>query len=277
MATLLSAALAAVFYFFFMFAKHDPALSAVAPFGDDPYDAVGSFAAISAIFLVLIALVRAFRPYPSPPAEEREVYLVRTQMAIALAALITLAADVVALARHTSLWLGTPLAGKLIALLGGMILCALAVAFVIRRTLRQIALPTRSRWTGAVAVSLGALLILAVYPEGLIQTMSGHLFTIFVGILLLFAPLSTLDRALVPVALEREKVARTRRQRAYPWMLALLFAVGVGVLVFLGETREGGGGVPLARLATVFAVLVGVGAVGIVTGYAFLRKPLGLV
>jgi hypothetical protein len=60
-------------------------------------------------------------------------------------------------------------------------------------------------------------------------------------------------------------------------MVVLLFAFGIGLLAFLGETSEGGGrGVPLARLATVFAVFVGAGAVGVVMGYAFLRKPLGL-
>jgi hypothetical protein len=277
MNTLLTTALAATFYLFFMFAKHDPALSAVAPFLHDPYDAIGSFAAIVSILLVLLALVRAFRPYRSPPAEERKVFLVRTQMAIALAALITLAADAVAMARHTSLWLGTPLADELLALLGGMAVCALAVAYVIRRSMRGIKLPVRPAWRGAAAVSLVAILILSVYPESLIQSMPGHLFTIFVGIFLLFAPMAVLDTALVPYVVEATP-ARTRWQKAYPWLLALLFAFGIGLLVFLGETSEGGGqGVPLARITTVFAVFVGAGTVGILTGYLFLRKPLGLL
>jgi hypothetical protein len=39
-------ALTAAFGEFFMFAKHDAALGAIIPFGDDPYDSVGSFCMI---------------------------------------------------------------------------------------------------------------------------------------------------------------------------------------------------------------------------------------
>jgi hypothetical protein len=276
--TLLSGALAAALYLFFMFAKHDPMLSAVVPFLNDPYDAVGSFAAISSVLLVMIALVRAFRPYRTPSTETQKVYLIRTHMAIALAALITLVADGVAMVRHSSLWLETRFAGELLALLGGMTVGVVVATYLIRRTLSGIKLPTRARWKGAGAVSLLAILILAVYPENLIGDTSGHLFTIFVGMLLLFAPMAALDTALVPFAVERTTVVRARRHTVYPWILVLLFAFGIGVLAFLGETSEGGGrGVPLARVALVFAIFVGTGTLGVLIGYAFLRKPLGLL
>jgi hypothetical protein len=276
--TLLSAVLAATFYFFFMFAKHDPALSAVIPFMNDPYDAVGSFAAISSILLVLIAVVRTFRPYRAAPTEELKVYLARTQMAIALAALITLGSDLVAMVRYAPMWLGTSVAGELIALLGVVAVGAVVVVSSIHRSMRGIHLPRRTRWLAAVCVSLVALLILAVYPESLIHNSLGGLFTIVVGMLLLFAPLSVLDIALIPFVPESTAVARARWQKALPWLLVLLVAFGVGVLAFLGEaSREGAGSVPLARVAMVFAVFVGVGTVGIVTGYAFLRKPLGFL
>src|SRR5262249_31146582 len=110
--TLLSAALAVVFYLFFMFAKHDPRLSTVAPFLNDPYDAIGSFAAIASALLVILALTRTWRPYRAQPTAAQQVFLSRTQLAIALAALITLASDVVAMARHPSLWMGTPFTGE---------------------------------------------------------------------------------------------------------------------------------------------------------------------
>jgi hypothetical protein len=276
--TLLSAALAGVFYVFFMFAKHDSMLSTVAPFLNDPYDTVGSFAAIASILLVLLVLVRAFRPYRTTPTEEQKVYLIRTQMAIVLSALITLASDAVAMARHAEMWMGTPLTGELLALLGGVATCAVAVAYCIRRSMSVITLPRRLRWKGAIAVSLVAILILAVYPEALIQNLFGHLFTIAVGIALLFAPLSVLDMALVPFDPEETTEVRARRRSVYPWIVALLIALSIGLLVFLGETREGGGqSVPLARIALVFGVFVGAGTAGILVGYAFLRKPLGLL
>jgi hypothetical protein len=275
--TILTVALATAFYSFFMFAKHDPSLSAIAPFLNDPYDAIGSFAAIASVPLVLLALLRAFRPYRTPPTTEQQVYLIRTQLAIALAALVTLAGDAVAMARHTGMWLGTPLAGELLALLGGMTVFALVVIYLVRRAMSTIMLPTRPRWRSAVTVSLLAILLLAVYPEAWIQTLYGHLFTILMGILLFFAPLSQLDVALSPFDLQVPMRKLKRWRRGYSWIAALLFALGVGLLVFLAETSEGGGqGVPLARVATIFAVFVGTGTVGILIGYAFLRRPLGL-
>jgi hypothetical protein len=151
--TLLSAALAGVFYLFFMFAKHDPLLCAVIPFLNDPYDAVGSFAAISSILLVLNALVQSFRPYRTPPTEEQKVYLIRTQMAIALAALITLVSDLVAMARHAVMWLRTSVAGELIVLLGLVAVGAIVVVYLIRRSMNMIDLPMRAlaRGHGCVA------------------------------------------------------------------------------------------------------------------------------
>jgi hypothetical protein len=271
--TLLGAALAAVFYLFFMFAKHDPRLSAVAPFLNDPYDAIGSFAAIASGLLVTLTLVRAWRPYRTPPSETQQVFLGRTQLAIALAVLITLAADLVAMVRHPSQWLGTPHTGELVALLGGVAVAAFGVSYLVRRSTRGITLPVGHRWPAAVAVSLVALFMLAVYPERLVQTTVGHLITIGTGVLLLFAPLSALDTALLPFAIDKP-AAPARWRTASAWLLVLLVAVGIGLLVFLAETHEGG--VPLARVAILFAVLVGVGTAGIVIGYACLRNPLGL-
>src|SRR5579863_5890503 len=61
---------AALFYIFFMFTKHDPVLSPLIPFGDDPYDAIGSFCLILSFLLAFRSAFRAFRPYrsgvPSP-------------------------------------------------------------------------------------------------------------------------------------------------------------------------------------------------------------------
>jgi hypothetical protein len=274
--TLLTAALAAVFYLFYMFAKHDPRLSAVAPFLNDPYDAIGSFAAISSVLLVLLALVRAFWPYRTLPTEAQCLFLSRIQLAIALAVLITLASDLVAMVRHPSLWLGTPAAGELVALLGGVAVGVIVVIYLVRRSLRDITLPVRQRWPVAVAVSLVALLTLAVYPESLIQTMIGHLFTIGLAVLLLFASLAVFDIALAPFVTEKPTVP-ARWRSFFAWLLVLLVAVGIGLLVFLTEIHEGGvRGVPLGRIATLFAVLVGVGTYGILLGYARLRQPLRL-
>ena len=66
--------LAAFFYWAFMFAKNDPHLRNIIPFGTDPYDAIGSFAAIVGMMIALLSLVRAFRPRATaPPDPSRRV------------------------------------------------------------------------------------------------------------------------------------------------------------------------------------------------------------
>ena len=69
---------------FFSFTKHDPAVSAIMPFGDDPYDSVASVALIVSILLTVLALIRAFRPYGQGGAPAlSKLFLGRAQMAIA--------------------------------------------------------------------------------------------------------------------------------------------------------------------------------------------------
>ncbi len=83
--------LAALFYQAFMFPKHDAVLSMIIPFGDDPYDAVGSFAMIVGMMVAFLSLGRAFRPYRLNSASiETQVYLVRAQTCVVLAVVSTL-------------------------------------------------------------------------------------------------------------------------------------------------------------------------------------------
>src|SRR5579872_6660872 len=92
-ASIAAAALAALFWWAFMFLKHEPALRNVIPFGDDPYDGIGSGGVILAAILTIVALVRAFRPSLAVASSVRRLYLVRTQVAIVLCVWITLAGD----------------------------------------------------------------------------------------------------------------------------------------------------------------------------------------
>src|ERR1700759_205720 len=90
--------LAALFFWSFMFAKHDPALRNIIPFGDEPYDAVGSFGVIAGMLIALLSFLRAFRPYREAPATAQRVYLIRAQEAAVLAVFITVATDAIAMA-----------------------------------------------------------------------------------------------------------------------------------------------------------------------------------
>jgi hypothetical protein len=135
-----------------MFAKHNPRLRAIIPFGNDPYDAVGSFGTIVGMLIALLSLVRAFRPYhKQPPTNAECVYLVRSQEAVVLAVLLTLLADTVALARHASLWSSAASGRELILLLGGMAVITLGVQSLVRNSRRQMADTRSTPWGRAIS------------------------------------------------------------------------------------------------------------------------------
>lgn len=267
--TLLAAMLAGLFWWAFMFAKHNATLRPLIPFGDDPYDSVGSFAVLAAAVLAGIALVRALRPYRAGPTAWQRLHLVRSQQAIVLAVVITVASDVVAMLRHPRMW--APARGQLIALLSGIATAALLVHVAISRSRES--LPEQRRAWGAGTIALvAALALLAVYPERWIDRLFPHLFTIVAGAAMLFVPMGLLLPALVPGQPDRMTTAHSRRR----WALALLAGIAVGAFAFVGEMAEGTGGAAASRLALVGMVFTGLGAAGILIAFACLARPLGL-
>jgi hypothetical protein len=274
--------LAALFYWLFMFAKHDAALSKIIPFGDDPYDAVGSFGIIVGILVALLSLGRAFRPYRSNLVSiEDQVYLVRAQTSVVLAVVITLVSDAVALARHPSIWTTAPQRSELLALLGGLAIVVIAVELLIHRSAEEIVSAwTLGGWTRAAIVGVSAVLILALYPERLIKGTATHLLTVVAGALILFVPMRTLLTALVPYETNTARREATDGERnfarRYRWGIVLLVGVILGVFFFAGEMSEGAGRMPLRRIVFVAAVFVGLSTTGLAIAYTFLGIPLGL-
>jgi hypothetical protein len=275
--------LAGAFHGGFMFAKHDPALSDIIPFGVDPYDAVGSFADIVGVLIALLSLVRAFWPDRAGPATVcRQLYLARTQAAVGLAVLIALVVDAVSMARHPAMWVPSPLHGELIALLGTTAAAAVAVEVLVCRAVRHIN-PTRARapWLRAGIVCGIAVLILAVYPERLIDGLVTHLLTVVVGALVLFAPRPSLLRALIPYSehdMEPHVAPAYAHARAarYRWAIVVAMGVLIGAALAAAELGEGAGSVPMGRVALVGSVFIALSVAGLTTAYAFLGKPLGL-
>ena len=273
--------LGCLFYWSFMFAKHDAALRDVIPFGDDPYDAVGSFAVIVGMLIALLSLVRAFRPYREDPSTTQRTYLVRSQEAVVLAVFMTLTSDVVAMGRHPSMWVGAASRDRLIALVGGMAVVTVAVQFLIRASQEKLPERDAKDWKVAARATLLAILVLAAYPEQLIHGTATHLLTVVAGAIVLFAPMRPLLNALVPYKSDKgrmEKIpARGQFSRAWQgWGIAVLAGAVIGACAFLGEIAEGSGAVPMNRLAFVASVFIGLGLAGFLIAYAFLREPLGL-
>ena len=108
------------FYFFFMTTKHDPMFSEIIPFAFDPYDSIGSFGVIISIILSIIAIARTLLMYrTSLPTIEQKTFLARTQMAVAMAVLITTAADLITMMHHPSMWFGKIGGNELLLLVCG--------------------------------------------------------------------------------------------------------------------------------------------------------------
>lgn len=273
--------LAIIFYCVFMFAKHDPHLRSIIPFGDDPYDAIGSFAIIVGILVAILGLVRAFRPYrKEPPSKAQRVYLIRSQEAVVLAVLITVAADTVAMARHPSMLVGAA-SRELLALLSGITVVALGVHWLVRNSISHTTDADVKEWGKALLATILATSALALYPEQLIQHTATHLLTVAIGDFLLFAPMRVLLISLVPYR-ENVGLSGAAQQRGrllvgwHQWSIVVLFGVLIGAFIFIGEMSEGSGRLPLVRLLFVASVYIGLTLVGLLVAYAFLASPLGL-
>lgn len=275
--------LSTLFYLFFDACKHNPALSSVNPFADDPYDAIGSFGIQAAAVLTLLSVLRAFWPHSAGDASgNREAVLVRTQMMAILAVGITMAGNIVAMLRHRSMWIAT-VAGHLLALLvGGMVILTAATGWLVDRTKRGIDLPRVTNvWKRAIAISCAAAVFLAFYPEYWRLNMVGGLLTALLGTGLLFLPLWALGTALVPyraIASNDDPVTAAwqylgKRQSSFVFLGGAL----IGLLLAFAELHDPNGWPHLTlRIASIASAYICLETLGVLIGYCLLRKPLGL-
>ena len=308
--------LAVLFGLFFQICKHNPALATVNAFADDPSDAVGSFAVQLTMFIALLSLVRAFRPYqPNKEIDGQKLLLLRGEYIAVWSIAVTLVSDIVAMIRHSSLWLGLP-AGQILAMLvGGMTLLTLLTGWLLSRSARNIALPpVKNAWTRAIVLLIVGTLTLAIYPENWRQSILGELFTVVVGAVILFVVVWAFGVALVPyrqtpledlvddlTSMYRWLKAHTGRlmvffrlcekvrdvsvvdlivgwlnPRRHAWNISILVGILMGVALFLAEAVGEGSSPQLNRFILVAAVFIGLESVAVLLGYGLLRQPLGL-
>ena len=306
--------LAVLFYLFFQLCKHQPDLAHVNAFANDPYDAVGSVGTQLAVFTALLSMVRALRPYQSSSVVDgQQVLLARGAYMTCLSVAVTLGADIVAMLRYLSVWIGFPAGYILAVLVVGMALLTALVGWRIHHTVSVYMVPSsQQRWARAIGISLVSVIILAWYPVNLTQSLPGELLTVVVSVILFFAAVRAWGMALSPsmetggedfiddiasiyrwfkaqaghfsvllTPLEKTLGSSLLRPilswlnpRKHPWYGILLFGICLGVVLALAEAMgEGGLGPHFAVLVTVFAGLEGA---GVLLGYAFLAKPLGL-
>jgi hypothetical protein len=267
---------------FFSFTKHDPAVSAIMPFGDDPYDSVASVALIVSILLTVLALIRAFRPYGQGGAPAlSKLFLGRAQMAIALGPLVALVGDAIAMARHTSAWMGKAATGELLELMAGMAAASLALVISIRFSMRGMGPRPSAQvpWRLATMIGIVCAVALATFPEAAIANVFLHFVAIVAGFVIFLAPLSALVVALLPDSTEGT-VERGGKQGARVWIQwASVAAVGVAIgtsVLLLELLVDGNQEIPARKIVLLSAMFIGAGTAALLTAFAFLRKPLGL-
>ena len=272
-----------LFFLFFEISKHNPLFSHINAFAEDPYDAIGSFGIQAALLLAALSLLRAFWPYPTnEPSENRKVLLARTQMMTVLAVGVTLAADSVVMLRYPSMWASSAGGHLLAMLLAGLALLTATVGSLVYRLARGIALPkVPNVWSRAVVICFATVFVLAFYPDNWRQNTPGALLTALVGTVLLVVPMWALGRVLIPYreGIDRDDpaLAAVSYLRKYQWAFIVLAGVLTGFCLGLSELWEPGGRPQITpRIALVMAVYVGLETAGILIGYGFLRKPLGL-
>jgi hypothetical protein len=188
---------ALAFAVFFETTKHVPRVADIAPFVEDPYDAVCSFGVQLTAFAAALAVLCAFGPAANEhDGRARPELVARAAVTALLATAVSLAADAVALARHPSASAASPARSELALGFVAMLLLTSVVGWFVLRRLgadgprARVGLP----WA-AVVVPLAAVLVLYFYPEEVRASVPGALASVVVGAVCLFAPVRVLVRA----------------------------------------------------------------------------------
>jgi hypothetical protein len=268
--------LSLLFSYAFFLLKHHPAFRTIVPFGEDPYDAIGSLAFIAGNLLAATCLVRVLLPQ-LVGRSGGSLYVARTQAAVALCFLMTVFTDAIAMLRHPSQWRGSSGENALLTILSTLLAASFGVLIVIHPRAQP---QSFGRWIMPGVVFIAALLCLWFYPESLIHNTVAHIITCDIANVLLIAPVAFFVMSLFPdEASQTTRVAGSSYDLGpIPrWTIVTLLGLSIGLTAFLAEIRESASSLPIARLAFVGSVYAYLGLSGLLIAYAFLRKPLGFL
>ena len=293
------------FFLFFNLSKHEPGLARVSPYGEDPYDAVGSFGIQLSAAAALISLMRVLRPRQGGVVSREALTLILKGNNVALVSmLVTLAADGMAMVRYLNRWTGSGTGWILAAGWAGLALAGgLALWGMLRlgRPLKQAR--ETGAWIRVAAVWAAALLALGFYPEAWRETTAGAILTALAGMLLLFFQSVTLAWFLWPGGktpafetflddltalyhymklrlqgvplIKKFQLPRRLNPRRHPWLLVILLALGAGLALLAAEGLGEGLPKPEAMLL-VAGVYVGIEGAGVLLGYVLFNRYLGI-
>ncbi len=312
----LLALIGAAFCVFFQVSKHQPLLAGVNPFGEDPYDAIASYAVQFVLFMMLLSLLRAWRRSPEGADSRADAAIqVRGQLMAWVAIAFALVSDLIAMARHPAIWTGKAAGYELLALTVCLLLWVVcAVVFLLLST-RVLALPHFRRASiGLLVIPAVATLVVAVYPESVRRTLPGELLTVLCGLALLFAVVRSIGTAFAapasPAAFDllddlaslclsfANKLGFSRagapapmkawhnatshllfgwlNPRRHRWNIVITVGILFGTFLVVQELAEGTGSPHGGKRLLVIAVYLALETAGMLTGYALLAEPLHL-
>jgi hypothetical protein len=299
------------FLAFFDNSKNIPLLAVVNPFAEDPYDAVGSFGIQLALFAALLSLIRAFRPYATEEIpSHQQLLILRAETVALLSIIVTLSADIVALLRYPSMWINSSGGLILAGLVGGLVLLTTIVSLPLYRIVFKSSFSFANRLRIRAICFPVSILILAIYPADLLESIPGGIFTALVGMLILFICTWALTTAIFPqtemefedvfddfTSIYREVKSRVKfishlekfanvkllhrlfswlNPRNHRWNFIILIALGMGGSLMLMEALSEGTSTNTNVLILVLGVFLGLEGAGIILGYFLFGEFLGI-
>jgi uncharacterized membrane protein YeaQ/YmgE (transglycosylase-associated protein family) len=154
-------------------------------------------------------MIRAFRPYQSNVVGDgQRVLFARGAYFTCLAIAVTLGADVVAMLRFPSVWIGSMAGYVLVGLVVGMALLTALMGWSVHRLVHDSesrAQAAHRGWMSAIVISLVGAVICALYPQNWRQyvRVGGFgtffiLFTAFLGMVIFFLAVRTWGKVVSP-------------------------------------------------------------------------------
>lgn len=251
--------LACLFYFFFQFAKHNPLISPVNVFNQDPYDAVGSFGVLLAFFVSLISIFWAL--FKKKKKHFQSVVIVW------LSIVITFLTDITSLLRFMNIW-SESMWGQILAILTvGIAVISILTGMILLKNEKLSIDKTNLR--NALVVSVISALILFFYPVDLNKSLLGGISAIIVGLLALIINIWMWMKTLFP----RIKIKFKQKIRKIFWVV--IFGLVLGLILFLAEAHGEGIASTWKIRITVISVFLGASAIATLTGYFLLSEFLG--
>lgn len=311
--TLSSVVLLLVIFFwaFFDISKKAEVLAVVNPFAEDPYDAVGSFGIQLALVAALLSFLRAFRPYPFreiPPAQQ--LLILRGETVVLLSIVVTLAADIMAMVRYPLMWRESSGGWILLGMMGVVIFLTVLTGLWLYRLARIYPVSSANHSGRRLIILPVSMLILAVYPADLQDSIPGGILSALLGMVILFVCTWALATVIFPPTERRfedvlddfasmyqaaksrirgvsllEKLAEIQllrslferlNPRGHKWNLVLLVALVMGAALLLAEALNEGLSTNMNIALLVIAVFVGIEGLGVILGYQLFGEFLGI-